>query len=216
MRNLIKLLLPVLVCPSLRAVAVPGPGRHTLPIHITLFSASYDSRKDVVSLRWITGAVENGDQFLVERSADSIHFVRVGETKSGITSKTPQHYYFDDPKPLSGKLYYRLHLLGADGSDSYTTVTSVYKEIVKMELSDITRDTATKTIYFSIASPRESNANITLVDYTGKVLKSYFIPLKKGSNFQSAYIGNFSPGIYFLQINDKNGGGSVMQQFSRD
>lgn len=216
MINFIKLLAPALVCVSARASATPHPVRHTLPIHITLFSASYDGRRDVVSLHWITGAVETGDQFLVERSADSVHFTKVGESKSNITSKTPQHYYFDDPKPPGGRLYYRLHLHGADGSDSYTTAASVYKEITKLELGVIMRDTATKTIYFSIASPKESNANITLVDYTGRVYKSYFIPLKKGSNFQSAYIGNFPPGIYFLQVNDKNGGGSVMQQFSRD
>ncbi len=185
-----------------------------LPVQVTLFAVSYNPKQDVVNLHWITGSVENNDQFIIERAVDSIHFVKIGETKSNNTSKTPQHYYYDDPKPLSGKLFYRLHLVGADGNSSYTNIVSVYKEITKMEVSNIIKDTAAKAVYFSIAAPQPCNVNITMVDYTGKVIKSYFIALKKGSNFQSAYIGNLPPGVYFLQVNDKNGGGSFMQNFS--
>jgi hypothetical protein len=185
-----------------------------LPVKIITFTAKYVPARQVVSLHWVTTLEKNNEHFLIERSLDSLHFIVIGKARSVGNSHAAQHYYFDDPKPVGGTMYYRLREIDSSGRQFLTTVISAKKPVTKLEVTGIRTEDNGDRLSFAVISPGASSANVVVADISGHVLKSYFMRMKAGANLQSIYVGNLKPGIYFLQINDKEGNGSVMGRFT--
>ena len=184
-----------------------------LPVKITSFTAKYNAERQIVSLHWVTVMEKNNEHFLIERSLDSLHFVVIGKARSSGNSHETQHYYFDDPKPVGGKIFYRLREIDSSGKQYLTTVISAYKPISTLELTGIQSTERGNRLNFAVISPVASSANVVVADISGHVLRSYFLNLKEGANLQSIFTGNLKAGVYFLQVNDKNGNGNVMEKF---
>jgi hypothetical protein len=185
-----------------------------LPVKITILTAKYSAARQVVSLHWVTTMEKSNEHFAIERSLDSIHFVVIGKARSVGNSHVPQHYYFDDPRPVGGKMYYRLREVDSSGNQFLTTVVSAFKPITKLELTGVHSSDSGMELDFVVISPEVSSANVVVADIAGHVWKSYFMKMKKGANLQSIYTGDLKPGIYFLQVNDRSGNGSVMGKFT--
>ena len=198
----------LLVVFFIRGVAGNLPG-----LQVSSFSVVYNAKQNVVNIHWITTTPIRNEKFVIQRSADSVHYEKIGETP-GINNTATQHYYFDDSSPMSGKVFYRLEEINAKGVSSFTPSISVYKPITKLEIGIILNKVDPGSIHFTVLSPKASVANITLADITGKVWHSYNVNLLAGTNVLTSYTKRFNPGIYFLQVNDKQGGGSVMKQFT--
>lgn len=187
-----------------------------LPVKITSFTAKYNAERQIVSLHWVTVMEKNNEHFLIERSLDSLHFVVIGKARSSGNSHQAQHYYFDDPKPVGGKMYYRLREIDSSGKQFLTTVISAYKPISTLELTGVQSAENGNRLNFAVISPVASSANIVVADISGHVLRSYFLNLKEGANLQSIFTGNLKAGVYFLQVNDKKGNGNVMEKFKHE
>lgn len=185
-----------------------------LPVRITLFTARYNGVSQVINLHWVTAMEVNNEHFVIERSLDSLHFVTVGKANSVGESHTAQHYYFDDPHPVGGKLYYRLREIDSDGKQYLTAVVSAEVPVTRLELTGLRFSEDGKELNFAIVSPQASPATVLVADIRGRVLKSFSLRMKEGANLKSIYTGDLHPGIYFLQVNDKSGGGSRMEKFS--
>lgn len=200
------------------AAPVNEPGRtnfnKNLPVRITFFTAKYISGRQVVSLHWVTSMEKNNEHFVIERSLDSLHFAEIGKARSVGNSHAVQHYYFDDPKPVGGRMYYRLREIDSSGKQFLTPVISAFKPVTKLELSGIKPSPDGDRLSFAVISPKKSSANVVVADISGHVLKSFLMNTKLGANLQSIYIGDLKPGIFFLQVNDKGGNGSVMGRFT--
>ncbi|PJJ76627.1 putative secreted protein (Por secretion system target) [Thermoflavifilum aggregans] len=177
------------------------------------FSADYNATEEVVHLHWITRNAPAGEKFIIQRSLDSTHFVAIGQT-TGVGGQAVQHYYFDDPKPIGGKIYYRIAEQDASGRLYYTSAAAINKPITSLMIGNLYVD-STRQVHFAIISPQASIANITLVDLNGKIWQSYLVNLKQGNNLFATDLKHLSPGIYFFQVNDKKGGGSAMLRFAK-
>lgn len=189
-----------------------GP-KKILPVKITLFTAKYEPSRQVVSLHWVTATEKNNERFEIERSLDSIHFVVIGTARSIGYSRSPQHYYFDDPKPAGGEMFYRLREIDSSGKQFQTPVISAYKPITSLELSGIRSVNKNTELHFAIISPRSSYASVLVSDISGHVMKTFMVKMKEGANMESIYVGDLKAGIYFLQINDTTNEGTVMEKF---
>lgn len=187
--------------------------RKILPVKISTFTAKYEPVRQIVSLHWVTAFEKNNEHFLIERSLDGVHFVVIGKAKSIGFSHIPQNYYFDDSKPLGGKMFYRLREIDSSGKQFQTPVISAYKPITSLELSSIRSVEKETQLQFAIISPHESIGNIVVADISGHIRKSFQVKLKEGANLESIYIADLKPGIYFLQVNDTDGNGPVMGRF---
>lgn len=185
-----------------------------LPVRITSFTAKYVAERQIVNLRWVTTMERNNEHFIIERSLDSLHFTEIGQARSIGSSHVVQHYYFEDPKPVGGKMYYRLREIDSTGEQFVTPVIAAYKPVTKLEVSAIHTSADGKHLNFAVISPKNSTASIVVADISGHVLKSFLMKTKAGANVQRMYIGDLSSGIFFLQINDREGSGSVMGRFS--
>jgi hypothetical protein len=185
-----------------------------LPVRITTLTAKYVADRQVVTLHWVTSMEQNNEHFIIERSLDSLHFTEIGQARSVGNSRVTQHYYFDDPKPVGGKMYYRLREIDSSGLQFVTPVIEAFKPVTKLEVSAIHPSADGKHLNFAVISPKNSTASIVVADISGHVLKSFLMKTKIGANVQRMYIGDLSSGIFFLQVNDREGNGSVMGRFT--
>lgn len=185
----------------------------TLPVKILTFTAKYNPERQVVNLHWVTIKEKDGEQYIIERSLDSLHFIIIGQTKSLGSSPEPQHYYFDDPQPVGGKMFYRIREVDPDGKQFLTELTTAYKPITQLELAQMIPSADGNELNFAVISPEEAKATVFIADVAGEIKASFRLDMQKGANLKSIYTGNLRPGVYFLQINDQEGGGSVIKKF---
>lgn len=197
------------------APQVPKPiFNKILPVKITAFTAKYNAERNIVILHWVTVMEKNNEHFLIERSLDSVHFMVIGKARSTGNSDQAQHYYFNDPKPVGGKLFYRLREIDSSGKQFLTGAVTAYKPISKLELTGLSASDDGNRLNFAVISPDTSAANVVVADISGHVLRSYYLNMQEGANLQSIYVGDLKAGVFFLQVNDKNGNGSVMEKFT--
>ena len=220
MRKIIKILVITVLSVGILNTFSPaasldnGSGHKRIsPVKITLFTAKYEPARQVVSLHWVTAAEKNNERFEVERSLDSLHFFVIGTARSVGNSHSSQHYYFDDPKPVGGKMFYRLREVDSSGKQFQTPVISAFKPIISLELTGIRSAAKETELHFAIISPKASFASVLVSDISGNVLKTFIVNMKKGANMESIYVGDLKPGVYFLQVNDTTNEGSVMEKF---
>lgn len=94
----------------------------TIPVNLVDFSAT--AQKSKVLAQWRTAQEINSHSFIVERSADGIHFETAG-TVAASGNATGKGYTFTDNNPYNGLNYYRLKMVDKDGSFTYSQVVTV-------------------------------------------------------------------------------------------
>jgi len=101
-----------------------NPGNTTLPIQLLSFSGQQQSEK--VVLNWQTAMDEDDRFFSVESSSDGASFMEIGEVPVAGSSTSGHSYSFSDQRAADGKNYYRLKIVGLDGTFTYSRIISVY------------------------------------------------------------------------------------------
>ena len=163
----------------------------TFSFQLISFTAQNNSGK--VNLNWVTANELNVVRFEIERSADSINFVKIKE----INSKGSGSYNAVDDMPMTGNNYYRIKIVGKDSSSNYCVVRlikvakdkllafSVYPNPAKDKLTIILPDLITA-------------AKVTIINQQGqKVL------VKEITDNTPLSITHLSKGIYIVQLNAK-------------
>src|SRR6266487_1490332 len=93
--------------------------------------ANFRAYRDVsvnnyITLKWETSTEENTDKFIIERSFNTVDFVKVGEVKAaGNSSNTIKYSWSEKPPindPFDSRCYYRLKILDKDGLYEYSFV----------------------------------------------------------------------------------------------
>jgi hypothetical protein len=93
-----------------------------LPLELISFDAAQEQSS--VLCKWVTATERNTDMFVVERSADGIHFEVVGTVKAAGDSESARYYEFRDQQPLNGMNYYRLKTVDNDGTLTDSDIVS--------------------------------------------------------------------------------------------
>lgn len=95
-----------------------------LPIKLIGFNGNSNSSD--ISLAWKTIQEHNHSHFELEKSADGRNFSLLGRvTAQGGFSYLPFDYAFRDIAPLKGANFYRLKMVGSDGSIQYSDIVKV-------------------------------------------------------------------------------------------
>jgi hypothetical protein len=80
------------------------------------------AENNIIILQWSTGDENNVDRYIIERSADSIHFNTLHEVVSTGANNQDSPYRDMDSYPASSVNYYRLRTVLSDGSSLYSAV----------------------------------------------------------------------------------------------
>lgn len=144
------------------------------------------------SMQWSTTFENNTDRFDILRSADGLHFTKIGAVSAAGNSSVKKDYQFSDPKPLSGDNYYRLQQFDLDGKSVYSEIKHLLFNFQLMELSPNPAITSIVITSDIGVQPKQ----LRIMDLNGKVV----LRATLNESRQSISILSLPKGIYVATI----------------
>jgi hypothetical protein len=169
----------------------------TLPVVLVSFNGFENDGEN--HLNWVTASEENTSVFEIERSVNGESFLKIGSIQAKGNSNAEQQYVFTDAHPELGINYYRLKIIDADETFSYSQVISVQSGISAGELSvDVTSNLS--SLQLDIHSPVAGDAHFILYDITGKEIHAQTLSVGEGRTEAHLSAEKIAAGTYFAVI----------------
>jgi hypothetical protein len=86
-----------------------------------------------VDLSWATMMEAGVDHYQIQRSGDGVNFIDIDQIKSKMTINTNDfqlNYQYADAHPLPGISFYRVRVVGKDGSSNQTPVIQINNSVI--------------------------------------------------------------------------------------
>jgi hypothetical protein len=160
------------------------------PVHLVSFEAL--RKPEQVELVWRTASEQNSSHFVLERSNDGQKFYEYASVPAAGNSSSLHLYSFADENPLEGISFYRLKMVDADGTFSYSEIQKVFSEnsfSVKIFPNPASR-------FVSVHSSA-CDASLAIYDVQGRLVLE-----KKVGCFDTIDLSGYTPGIYSLVFSD--------------
>lgn len=161
-----------------------------LPLSVHDFQGQAVAGKNQIS--WRCESPENESAFILERSVDALTFENLGE----IAPSTELSYSFADAQPLPGQNYYRLRVMGKDGSVSFTETLKIENESSIAFTIHQVPDQST-LIIMTQCSKEAQTGELLLQDLSGETVYSAQVLCGEPVEIPTH---SFNEGIYFLTL----------------
>jgi hypothetical protein len=166
------------------------------------FAASVDTGD--VKLTWSSPYELNISRYIVQRSRNQSQFESVDTVAAQGTTAQPVSYETYDTRPWLGVSYYRLKIVGLDGTVSYSENQRIIVTI---------RDLLQKLFWCIFGNQLQiwldmnsgGPAQLQLVDMQGRIRYQGQTILNKGRNIKSLDISGLPNGIYILRVQSMEG-----------
>jgi hypothetical protein len=172
---------------------INGGGRnqdHPLAAWLKNFTATASGPNGL--LDWTSWQETGAVKYIIERSADSIQFNRIGETPAINHIDSTQSYHFTDPQLAGGHNYYRLVLMFANGDSLISPVRDLFYELIPTSVQVFPNPTTADITIKTPSTCRE----IQIFDALGRKL----LDLPAQGYVQQVNLASFSKGVYFLKL----------------
>jgi len=148
-------------------------------------------------LQWTTTDAAEMSRFVIEKSADSIHFSVLDSVPAEADGSGIASYQYTDTHLDTGYNYYRLRLIQQNGSFSYSPVRAVKGPGggIGIYPNPVFRHTP---LYVSTTSNTE---RIRLIDVSGRTI----LNLEVRGTLNIVPLGSLAPGIYFVRVETDSG-----------
>jgi len=167
-------------------------------VPLTLLSFNALPNNNSVQLKWQTTNEINSKNFIVERSADGIHYTAIG-TVTANDAKNVNNYLFTDNNPVQGTAYYRLRINDKNGSYKNSQVAVIkFGDRSMLAVYPVPADNYINVQFSSLT--KRASLKINSVD--GKTVKAVTVP--QGTLQSLIDISELSRGTYFIIVNDIN------------
>ncbi|MFK8058112.1 MAG: T9SS type A sorting domain-containing protein [Saprospiraceae bacterium] len=169
------------------------------PLPVTLVSFQGKEIGDNNVLSWITGAEQNTERHVVERSADGMTWEVLGERAAVGFSTVEQAYEFIDETPMSTS-YYRLKSIDFDGSHQMSEVINLQRKEVGFSMNRIFPNPVTEMLFLDFSTDMVSDFDISITDLNGRVLYETEYRSEKGLNRHEIDVVQLPAGIYLINM----------------
>lgn len=124
--------------------------------------------------------------------------------RAGVTHENP--YFFTDSFPFEGKNYYRLKIEESNGEIKYADIKEIWidKLINEIDVYPNPLPSNSSVLHFKCLNLPSGNYELFLLDVSGKIIFEKKLIFNSGSNLIWKINKQLLPGMYFLQIRDKN------------
>ena len=159
-----------------------------LPIKLTSFTASADSKGQNVLLDWKIEMEVNAASYEIEASTDGITFQKINSVKIITPSYSPKSYQYIDNKHLgavNGPVYYRLKMVDLDGSFEYSSISKATLLNTKpfiVKLLSANPVLKSDPLHYQVYSTTNTVLSVKIVDLKGAELYASKIALTKATN----------------------------------
>ena len=165
-------------------------GNQSLPVNLLSFEALKQTKK--ILLQWTTDNEINAAKYIVERSADGITYVPIGNVPA-YNNSNKNNYNFTDNQPFAGFNFYRLKMMDIDGSFRNSPVRKINFDNAADDFTVYPNPVSGDKIFIS------STGNVTsaaLYDAAGRLVKLF--TLKGRTN--TLDVAGIAKGTYQLRI----------------
>jgi hypothetical protein len=163
----------------------------TLPMALLQFSGNRQG--NTVVLQWKTTDEINTSHFIVERSADGVHFTAIQTIP--VSGESSSRYTATDYQPLSGKLYYRLKMVDKDEEATYSSIVPISYDgnnAITVTPRLVTNNSEIKVSHTATTQP----AFIQVTSIDGKVWLTK--PVARGSQQTTINTNGLAKGSYLV------------------
>jgi hypothetical protein len=94
------------------------------PLPVELLDLTATPVDKSIRVNWITANEHNSSHFILQRSADGIHFTDITTLQAAGESKQIRTYTYLDKQPLKGVNYYRIQQVDKDNTSSKSKIVS--------------------------------------------------------------------------------------------
>ncbi|MEO7924994.1 MAG: T9SS type A sorting domain-containing protein [Chitinophagaceae bacterium] len=174
----------------------------TLPVNLVEFN-SHRLGQDIV-LGWKTEQEINTQSFIVERN-NGTNWEAIGTVAASGNTNNPTSYSYTDLHPQGSLLLYRLKQTDIDNKFTYSGIIRIMNQDSKASLLSYPNP-FTRQVNVSINSAYNQPVTATVIDASGKILRSDRKELYAGNNnFTITGLEAFTRGVYYILIRDASG-----------
>lgn len=168
-------------------------GTGTLPVKLSDFKGT--AKVGGNSLSWISENELDNAGFEIERSADGVHFEKIGMVVGNGTSTSRHEYHYVDQNALPLTAHYRLKQLDVNGSFSYSAVVVIRRAQSANLLAY--PNPFTNRLFVAIKNANSRNIKgLQLMDVAGRL---YPVTVSNTANGFTLNTDHLQNGVYFLQ-----------------
>jgi hypothetical protein len=168
------------------------------PLSVKMKSFDGWRGSDFNYLTWTTSTETNNRFFEIERSDDGVSYSALGRVDGALNSTAEKKYSFRDEKPISSG-YYRLKQVDAHGFITYSRIIRIIRPVTSL-LTATFQNPVHDILKASFETSEAGEAQIRVVDVSGKTMITESVKLQKGVNQYQRSLNKLSPGTYYLVV----------------
>ncbi|HEY6505959.1 MAG TPA: T9SS type A sorting domain-containing protein, partial [Chitinophagaceae bacterium] len=164
-----------------------------LPVKLVKWEAIPANGK--IKLQWTTSSEINVGHFVIERSANAVHYSPVATVQATGNSNAEVNYSKEDANPLPGKSYYRLKIVDVDGKTEYSPVRTVIMSatpVIKLAANPV----QDKVELIASAISGESKKEWQIINISGQVLAKGIV----ANGRTEINVSGLRPGHYWIKL----------------
>ena len=173
-----------------------------LATNIKNFSAY--KKDNAVLLKWITDNNTQGTNYRVEFSTDGNNFIGVGQLDpKDLTGASTQHEFQYAPgNSTSGKIYFRIKQIDAQGKVTYSPVRTVNLNDNEAAGFVVYPNPVDRKVSMQFDRSLSGNFLVEVTNLSGQVMYNRNIRLANSNNIQFEMSNPPPSGIYYLKLTD--------------
>lgn len=163
----------------------------------------YPTDDHQVLITWGTANETQNKKFVIEASADGVHFNAIGEKLGANNSSIQRDYSFVHMLESAGKHYYRIKQVDHDGKTSYTAVKFVSLNAADAVVSAYPQPIKQgETLKVEINGLSGIALTFKLADVSGTLVANGALDIAEGENTFGISTNNIKAGVYLLTLHN--------------
>ena len=155
---------------------------------------------DKARILWTTSKEDEPVYYELERSNNGADFKLVSRVIGyNNVNAEKNHYSYDDPTPVNGKVYYRIVSVAASNAKKYSRIVQLKLTNNRFVFGSVVNPFY-QELEYEINSPEAGIAKVQLIDQYGKIVKSENQRIYSGTNALTMFNTDRLPaGVYILK-----------------
>jgi hypothetical protein len=187
--------------PTFTQFSVATNSMVVLPVQLLSFTGQWLNNNSV-NLTWTSNQESQAASFIVQHSTDGVTFHPIGTVDA---TRATTAYGFIDPQPFTGNNTYRLQIVAADGSTSYSQVVRLDGAAMSDQAALAPSVTENGAASLLLSLDHSANIVYTLTNIPGNILMNNAVRLPGGQHTLPLDLSRYPAGVYFVHITGSDG-----------
>lgn len=152
-----------------------------------------------VDLQWELSMDHRLNLVEIESSSNGSQFRKIGSTN--VNEINQRNFFYTDNNPNEGNAFYRLKMIGVNGTVSYSNILSFRSNREDNASFKIYPSAVESSATLNIKAGKTGSASLRLVDYAGRIVHQETLNLQEGANtLLLNKVGQVKPGNYIAVL----------------